>query len=68
LISAPLDEIQECAVVPFFNKIPKVKWVELQNSTHLGQFEEPERYVYTIREEFSVSNLTIFTLAKDITK
>jgi len=48
LISAPLDEIQECAVVPFFNKIPKVKWVELQNSTHLGQFEEPERYYQVI--------------------
>jgi len=44
LISAPLDEIQEVAVLPFL-KIPKVKWVELQNSTHLGQFEEPERSV-----------------------
>lgn len=45
LISAPLDEIQEVAVLPFFLKIPKVKWVELQNSTHLAQFEEPEKYV-----------------------
>ncbi|KAF9473871.1 proline-specific peptidase [Pholiota conissans] len=48
LISAPLDEIQEVAVVPFFQKIPKVKWVELQNSTHLAQFEEPEKYFKTI--------------------
>jgi len=45
LISAPLDEIQEVAVLPFFLKIPKVKWVEFQNSTHLAQFEEPERLV-----------------------
>lgn len=43
LISAPLDEIQEPAVLPFFLKIPRVKWVELQNSTHLAQFEEPEK-------------------------
>ena len=45
LLSAPLDEIQEVAVLPFFLKIQKVKWVELQNSTHLAQFEEPERSV-----------------------
>jgi len=44
LISAPLDEIQEVVVLPFL-KIPKVKWVELQNSSHFGQFEEPERLV-----------------------
>jgi len=46
LISAPLDEVQEVAVLPFFLKIPKIKWVELQNSTHLAQFEEPERLVF----------------------
>lgn len=44
LISAPEDEAQEVAVLPFFLEIPKIKWVELQNSTHLGMFEEPERY------------------------
>ncbi|PPQ94608.1 hypothetical protein CVT25_011402 [Psilocybe cyanescens] len=45
LISSAEDEIQECAVLPFFTQIPKVKWVELQNSTHLAMFEEPERQV-----------------------
>ncbi|KAF8954061.1 Alpha/Beta hydrolase protein [Flammula alnicola] len=48
LISAPLDEIQEVAVLPFFLKIPKVKWVEFQNSTHLPHFEEPEKYFKVI--------------------
>ncbi|KAH9478942.1 L-amino acid amidase [Psilocybe cubensis] len=48
LISSPEDEIQECAVLPFFTQIPKVKWVELQNSTHLAMFEEPERYIGVI--------------------
>ncbi|KAF9568272.1 proline-specific peptidase [Agrocybe pediades] len=44
LISAPDDEVQEEAALPFFKNIPKIKWVELQNSTHLAMFEEPERY------------------------
>ncbi|KAL0578642.1 hypothetical protein V5O48_003342 [Marasmius crinis-equi] len=44
VISAPLDEVQLPAVLPWFLSIPKVKWVELQNSTHLAQFEEPEKY------------------------
>ncbi|KIK05111.1 hypothetical protein K443DRAFT_120694 [Laccaria amethystina LaAM-08-1] len=43
LLSAPLDEIQELAVLPFFLKIPKIKWVELQNSTHLAHLEEPDK-------------------------
>lgn len=45
LVSAPLDLIQEVGVLPFFNEIPKVKWVELQNSTHQAHYEEPERFV-----------------------
>ncbi|PPQ66527.1 hypothetical protein CVT26_009500 [Gymnopilus dilepis] len=44
LFSSPNDEIQEISVFPFFTKIPKIKWVELQNSSHLPAFEEPERY------------------------
>ncbi|KAJ4467627.1 Alpha/Beta hydrolase protein [Lentinula aciculospora] len=43
LISAPLDEVQEIAVLPWFMGISQVKWVELQHSTHLPQFEEPGR-------------------------
>ncbi|KAJ3851683.1 hypothetical protein EV368DRAFT_28163, partial [Lentinula lateritia] len=44
LISAPFDEVQDIAVQPWFSRVSQVKWVELQNSTHLPQFEEPERY------------------------
>jgi len=44
LISAPEDEVQEISCLPFFLNIPKIKWVEFQNSTHLPEFEEPERY------------------------
>ncbi|KAJ3859412.1 Alpha/Beta hydrolase protein [Lentinula novae-zelandiae] len=44
LISAPFDEVQDIAVQPWFSRVSQVKWVEMQNSTHLPQFEEPERY------------------------
>jgi pimeloyl-ACP methyl ester carboxylesterase len=44
LLSAPMDEVQSIVVSPWFNNLPKVKWVEFINSTHLAQFEEPERY------------------------
>ncbi|RDB26029.1 L-amino acid amidase [Hypsizygus marmoreus] len=48
LISSPTDEIQEAAILPWFLRIPKVKWVELQNSSHLAEFEEPDRYFEVI--------------------
>ena len=43
LVSATQDVTQECAVLPFFTNVPKIKGVELQNSTHLAMYEEPER-------------------------
>ncbi|KAG7453162.1 proline-specific peptidase [Guyanagaster necrorhizus] len=44
LISAPEDDMWEPAVRPFFLNIPKCKWVELQNSTHVPMYEEPDNY------------------------
>ncbi|KAJ8690807.1 hypothetical protein PTI98_012206 [Pleurotus ostreatus] len=44
LISSPHDFVQPSAITPWFQGVPKVKWVELQNSTHMPMFEEPERY------------------------
>ncbi|KDR69679.1 hypothetical protein GALMADRAFT_77364 [Galerina marginata CBS 339.88] len=45
LISAPEDEVQEVALLPWFLNVPKIKWVELANSTHLALYEEEARYV-----------------------
>ncbi|KAH9474306.1 L-amino acid amidase [Psilocybe cubensis] len=53
LISAPLDEVQEIAFLPFFVNIPKVKWVEIPTSTHLAMYEDPERYFDAIVKFFS---------------
>lgn len=48
LVTAPSDSVQELAVLPWFVHIPRIKWVELQNSTHLPHLEEPERRVFCL--------------------
>jgi len=30
---------------PWFRTIPKVRWVTLENSSHMGHFEDRERYM-----------------------
>ncbi|KAF5387241.1 hypothetical protein D9757_006878 [Collybiopsis confluens] len=44
LISSPHDEVQESAYSPWLNDIPGIKWIEITESTHMSQFEAPERY------------------------
>ncbi|PBK92101.1 alpha/beta-hydrolase [Armillaria gallica] len=43
LLSAPQDEMWESAVRPFFLNIPQCKWVELQNSSHVPMYEDPDK-------------------------
>lgn len=38
------DEAQDVCLMPFFTKIPKVRWVTFSKSSHLAFFEETERY------------------------
>ncbi|KAF7790798.1 hypothetical protein EIP86_001755 [Pleurotus ostreatoroseus] len=44
VINGRYDQAQDLCVSPFFEKIEKVKWVQLGNSSHLPFFEEKERY------------------------
>jgi pimeloyl-ACP methyl ester carboxylesterase len=39
------DQVQDLAVIPFFELIPRVRWVTLENSSHVGFLEERERYM-----------------------
>lgn len=39
------DQVQEIAVIPFFELIHKVRWVTLEKSSHVGFFEERKRYM-----------------------
>ncbi|TFY75688.1 hypothetical protein EWM64_g8325 [Hericium alpestre] len=38
------DEAQDECVRPFFERIPKVRWVQFAESSHVPFFEEKERY------------------------
>lgn len=42
------DEAQDECVVPFFEKIPQVKWVQFANSSHMPFYEEKERYFQVV--------------------
>ncbi|KAJ8502942.1 hypothetical protein ONZ45_g11303 [Pleurotus djamor] len=50
IISSPHDVVHSVAILPWFQRINKVKWVELQDSTHMPMFEEPERYFEVLVE------------------
>lgn len=44
LINAHDDTAQDIGLMPFFQQIQQVKWVQFAYSSHLPAFEEPERY------------------------
>ncbi|MCJ1230656.1 hypothetical protein MMC12_007330 [Toensbergia leucococca] len=48
IMNGRYDEAQDSCVVPFFRKIPKVKWVTLAESSHTGHLEERERYMQLV--------------------
>ncbi|KAF7517167.1 hypothetical protein G7054_g13897 [Neopestalotiopsis clavispora] len=43
LLNAKYDEAQDICIAPWFHHIPQVKWVSLQNSSHMLHWEERER-------------------------
>jgi L-proline amide hydrolase len=45
LINGKYDEVQDVAVAPFFEQIAKVRWVTLEQSSHMGHFEERTRFM-----------------------
>ena len=45
LINGRHDEVQDVAIQPFFEQIHQVRWVTLENSSHMGMFEETARYI-----------------------
>ncbi|GJE92471.1 proline-specific peptidase [Phanerochaete sordida] len=44
LVSGINDQAQEETMRPWFNGIPKIKWVVFAHSCHVPFFEEPDRY------------------------
>ncbi|EIN10808.1 proline iminopeptidase [Punctularia strigosozonata HHB-11173 SS5] len=48
LINGRYDEATDEVVQPFFDSIPKVKWVTFSESSHMPQWEERERYMEVV--------------------
>ncbi|KAI0259593.1 proline-specific peptidase [Gloeopeniophorella convolvens] len=48
LLNGVDDEAQDEALLPFFEKLPKVKWVQFANSSHTIFFEEKDRYLQVV--------------------
>ena len=49
LVSGRYDANNDVIMGPWFDFIPKVKWVVMEKSAHFPQLEEPERYVEVLR-------------------
>ena len=45
LLNGRHDEVTELCIEPWFKSIPDVKWVTLENSSHMAHFEERQRYM-----------------------
>lgn len=45
LINGRYDSTADIAVQPFFDDIANAKWIKLENSSHMGHFEEQGRYI-----------------------
>ncbi|KAG6810537.1 hypothetical protein H0H92_011424 [Tricholoma furcatifolium] len=48
MINSVYDEAQDVCMLPFFNNIPRVRWVQFANSAHVPFFEERERYMQVV--------------------
>ncbi|KAF9218448.1 proline-specific peptidase [Gyrodon lividus] len=48
LVNGRYDEAQDSVVRPFFQHIPRVKWVKFSNSSHMPHFEEREWYMEVV--------------------
>lgn len=50
LLNGRYDEMTDDVVKPWFEKIDRVKWVTLENSAHMGHWEDRERYVQVVAD------------------
>jgi len=53
LTNGRYDEATDTAVYPFFNNIPRVKWVQFTESSHMSHLEETGRVVEVVGQFFT---------------
>ena len=54
LLNGRYDEVQASAVQPIFDGLMKVKWVTLENSSHMPHYEERERTIRLVADFLSL--------------
>ncbi|KAJ7260618.1 proline-specific peptidase, partial [Mycena rebaudengoi] len=54
LINGRYDDAQDVGVVPFFDKIASVKWIQFAESSHMPFFEENTRYMQVVGMTFTL--------------
>ena len=48
LLNGRYDEAQDLAMQPFFDIIPRVKWFQFAESSHMPQYEERELFLKVV--------------------
>ncbi|KAI3343608.1 Alpha/Beta hydrolase protein [Ustulina deusta] len=48
LLNGQYDEVTDLCVRPWFSSIPKVKWVTIENASHMTHWEQRERYMQLV--------------------
>ncbi|KAH0836595.1 Alpha/Beta hydrolase protein [Lanmaoa asiatica] len=48
LLNGRYDEAHDMTMEPFFQYVPKVKWIQFANSAHVPQLEETDRYLEVV--------------------
>ena len=49
LVNGEYDYMSDGVCGPFFEKMPKIKWVKFTNSSHMPHWEERDRYMDILR-------------------
>lgn len=50
LLNGRYDQAQDSSIKPYFERIPRVKWVQFNESSHTAHFEEHERFIEVVGE------------------
>jgi pimeloyl-ACP methyl ester carboxylesterase len=53
LINGSYDEAQDVCVAPYFEKIPRVKWITFSESSHMPHYEERDKYMKVVGDFLS---------------
>lgn len=50
VVNGRADQAQDSVVAPFFQHIPRVKWVTFEKASHMAYWEDREHYMKLVEE------------------